>query len=189
VAYVLVFFYDGHRAASDCRATLHALAQPLPGTGRFTLEALLQKARLPTWRLWARDAAIESAYHRSTPAKPGTVIDNVASVTPGSYAIQAYHDENDNLTVDRNFLGISNEAIGFSNNAPVRFSGRPASTSRPKGSEPRCSSTRSGLDYRDPNSLMIGVRHVPHRLFTPIFSRLRRECLHFVSRFVRREQE
>jgi hypothetical protein len=35
------------------------------------------------------------AYHGSTPAKPGTVIVNVASVSPGSYAIQAYHDENE----------------------------------------------------------------------------------------------
>jgi DNA polymerase-3 subunit epsilon len=34
VAYALGFFHDGHRAASDCRATLHALAEPLPGTGR-----------------------------------------------------------------------------------------------------------------------------------------------------------
>jgi len=58
---------------------------------------------------------------RKHPAKLGTVNVNVASVSPRSYAIQAYHDENDNLTVDRNFLGIPNEAIGFSNNAPVRF--------------------------------------------------------------------
>jgi DNA polymerase-3 subunit epsilon len=33
VAYSLGFFHDGHRAASDCRATLHMLAQPLPQTG------------------------------------------------------------------------------------------------------------------------------------------------------------
>jgi DNA polymerase-3 subunit epsilon len=59
VAYSLGFFHDGHRAASDCRATLHTLAQPLPGTGRLALQALLEQARLPTWRLWARDAAIE----------------------------------------------------------------------------------------------------------------------------------
>jgi DNA polymerase-3 subunit epsilon len=58
-AYSLGFFHDGHRATSDCRATLHALAQPLPGTGRLALQALLDQARLPTWRLWARDAAIE----------------------------------------------------------------------------------------------------------------------------------
>jgi DNA polymerase III subunit epsilon len=59
IAYSLGFFHDGHRAASDCRATLHALAQPLPGSGRLALQALLEQARLPTWRLWARDAAIE----------------------------------------------------------------------------------------------------------------------------------
>jgi DNA polymerase III subunit epsilon len=59
VAYSLGFFHDAHRAASDCRATIHALAQRLPGTGRLGLQALLEQARLPTWRLWARDAAIE----------------------------------------------------------------------------------------------------------------------------------
>src|SRR6516165_3779768 len=59
VAYALGFFHDQHRAVSDCRATLHALAQPLPGTGRLALQALLEQARLPTWRLWARNAAIE----------------------------------------------------------------------------------------------------------------------------------
>jgi DNA polymerase-3 subunit epsilon len=59
LAYSLGFFHDGHRAASDCRATLHALAQPLPSTGRLALQALLEQARLPIWRLWARDAAIE----------------------------------------------------------------------------------------------------------------------------------
>jgi DNA polymerase-3 subunit epsilon len=53
LAYSLGFFHDGHRAGSDCRATLHALAQPLPGTGRLALQALLEQVRLPTWRLWA----------------------------------------------------------------------------------------------------------------------------------------
>ena len=50
VTYALGFFHDGHRAASDCRATLHVLAQLLPGTGRLALQALLGKARIPTWR-------------------------------------------------------------------------------------------------------------------------------------------
>jgi DNA polymerase-3 subunit epsilon len=59
IAYSSGFFHDGHRAASDCRATLHALAQALPGTGRLAMQALLEQARLRTWRLWARDAAIE----------------------------------------------------------------------------------------------------------------------------------
>jgi DNA polymerase III subunit epsilon len=60
VTYALEFFHDGHRAASDCRATLHILAQPLPRTGRLALQALLEKARTPTWRLWARESAIET---------------------------------------------------------------------------------------------------------------------------------
>ena len=59
IAYSLGFFHDQHRATSDCRATVHALAQRLPGTGRLALKALLGQARQPTWRLWARDAAIE----------------------------------------------------------------------------------------------------------------------------------
>jgi DNA polymerase-3 subunit epsilon len=59
VAYRLGFFHEGHRAASDCRATLHALAQPLPCTGRLGLQTLLERARQPTWRLWARDSVIE----------------------------------------------------------------------------------------------------------------------------------
>jgi DNA polymerase-3 subunit epsilon len=59
IAYSLGFFHDGHRAASDCRVTLHALAQSLPGSGRLALQDLLEQVRLPTWRLWAKDAAIE----------------------------------------------------------------------------------------------------------------------------------
>ena len=59
VAYSLGFFHEGHRAASDCRGTVHALAQRLPGSGRLAFQALLENARRPTWRLWARDAAIE----------------------------------------------------------------------------------------------------------------------------------
>jgi hypothetical protein len=35
------------------------MSGPLPGTGRVALQALLEQARLPTWRLWARDPAIE----------------------------------------------------------------------------------------------------------------------------------
>src|SRR5215469_7233018 len=63
---------DGHRTPG-CTATVAphpwgckrvsghrpALAQRLPGTGRLASEALLEQARQPTWRLWARDAGIE----------------------------------------------------------------------------------------------------------------------------------
>jgi len=74
VAYSLGFFHDGHRAASDCRATLHALAQPLPGsaagiagslgTGEITDMAVMGEGRRH-WspgefgrpKCWCRDVA------------------------------------------------------------------------------------------------------------------------------------
>jgi DNA polymerase-3 subunit epsilon len=49
-------FYDGHRAAHDCHAGIAMLAQTLPRSGRTTLSALLQSARAPRWRVWARGA-------------------------------------------------------------------------------------------------------------------------------------
>jgi DNA polymerase III subunit epsilon len=54
---VLVIAHNADRAIAG--ATVHALAQRLPGTGRLALQALLEQARSPTWRLWERDAAIE----------------------------------------------------------------------------------------------------------------------------------
>jgi DNA polymerase-3 subunit epsilon len=47
IAYSLRFFHNGHRAASDCHATVHALAQMLPDTGRLAFQALLEQARQP----------------------------------------------------------------------------------------------------------------------------------------------
>jgi uncharacterized protein (DUF2141 family) len=38
-------------------------------------------------------------------------------VTPGSYAVAAYHDENGNGKLDTNFLGIPSEGVGASNDA------------------------------------------------------------------------
>ena len=37
-------------------------------------------------------------------------------LAPGEYAIKVMHDENDNGSLDTNFLGIPSEGYGFSNN-------------------------------------------------------------------------
>jgi uncharacterized protein (DUF2141 family) len=55
------------------------------------------------------------------PAQPGSVTITIEGVPPGTYAVQAYDDENDNHQVDRNFLGIPLEGVGFSNDAPLRL--------------------------------------------------------------------
>ncbi|WP_234931090.1 3'-5' exonuclease [Gluconobacter japonicus] len=47
------FFYDRHRAVHDCRAAIELLATPLPASGVPAMQRLLEKARRPSWRIWA----------------------------------------------------------------------------------------------------------------------------------------
>lgn len=49
-------FYDRHRAVNDCAAAIDLLALDLPRSGGPALEALLERARTPTWRIWAENA-------------------------------------------------------------------------------------------------------------------------------------
>lgn len=62
-------------------------------------------------------------YSGSAPATPGATMVEVRDLPPGVYAVQAYDDRNDNRAVDRNVLGLPTEAVGFSNDAPVRLHG------------------------------------------------------------------
>ena len=57
----------------------------------------------------------------SEPSRRGQVTVTVRGIPPGTYAVQAYHDENENRQIDRNFFGLPEEGIGFSNDAPIRF--------------------------------------------------------------------
>lgn len=59
-----------------------------------------------------------------TLARPGDVTLQIL-VPPGTWAAQAFHDENGNGKLDTNILGIPTEGLGFSNDAPFRF-GPPA---------------------------------------------------------------
>lgn len=43
-------------------------------------------------------------------------------VPPGRYAVVVIHDENSNMKLDRNFMGVPKEGFGFSNNPHVVFS-------------------------------------------------------------------
>jgi len=43
----------------------------------------------------------------------------------GTYAVAVLHDENDDLKMDKNFVGIPKEGYGFSNNA-IRLTGPPS---------------------------------------------------------------
>ncbi|MBV9841985.1 MAG: DUF2141 domain-containing protein [Sphingomonadaceae bacterium] len=70
-----------------------------------------------TERQFLRDCNLSAA----APAHIGSVTLTLPSVPPGRYAIQAFHDRNGNGKVDRNFLGIPTEPVGFSNDAPLHM--------------------------------------------------------------------
>jgi uncharacterized protein (DUF2141 family) len=57
----------------------------------------------------------------SVPAQVGTVTVVLNNVPSGRYAVQAFHDANGNGKVDRNWLGLPREGIGFSNDAMPRL--------------------------------------------------------------------
>ncbi len=44
------------------------------------------------------------------------------SVEPGYYAAAMYHDENENMDFDTNFVGIPKEGYGFTNNPKIGLS-------------------------------------------------------------------
>lgn len=53
------FFYDAHRAETDCRATLELLSRSLPQSGELALSVLLQNARKSTCRVWAENSPFD----------------------------------------------------------------------------------------------------------------------------------
>jgi DNA polymerase-3 subunit epsilon len=59
IAYRLGFFFDAHRAGNDCQAVVHALAQTLPVSGRPVMQALLDAARRPSYRVWSVHSPFE----------------------------------------------------------------------------------------------------------------------------------
>jgi DNA polymerase-3 subunit epsilon len=50
------FFYEKHRAIHDCLAAIELLARSLPTSGGSALGQLLQRARTPSWRIWAENS-------------------------------------------------------------------------------------------------------------------------------------
>ncbi len=53
------FFYERHRAAHDCIAAIKLLAMALPKSGVPAMSRLLERARKPSWRIWAENAPFD----------------------------------------------------------------------------------------------------------------------------------
>jgi uncharacterized protein (DUF2141 family) len=60
-------------------------------------------------------------YSASAPAQPGETMVSLKDIPPGTWAVLAYQDANDNGQLDRNFIGVPSENYGFSRNASGRF--------------------------------------------------------------------
>lgn len=55
------------------------------------------------------------------PARPGSVTVRIEGVPPGTWAAQAFHDDNGTGKIERNLLGMPKKGLGFSNDARFRF--------------------------------------------------------------------
>nr|WP_314629709.1 3'-5' exonuclease [uncultured Noviherbaspirillum sp.] len=60
LAYRMGFFYDAHRAQTDCLALLELLQMPLPVSGRLALACLLEKLQDKDYRVYAVKAPYDS---------------------------------------------------------------------------------------------------------------------------------
>ncbi len=77
LAYRYGFFYEGHRASTDCLAGVHLLSQVLPRSQQRVLKALLENSEKTTFRIWALDApmaekeALKARQYRWSPQGQG----------------------------------------------------------------------------------------------------------------------
>lgn len=60
-------------------------------------------------------------YTARAPAAPGEVSVVVPDVPAGTYAVQAFHDQDEDGRIDRDLFGRPRDGMGFSNDAPMRF--------------------------------------------------------------------
>ena len=60
LAYRFGFHFAGHRASIDCHALLEVLQSELPISGIKVMKTLLEKARIPEFKVWALNSSFDS---------------------------------------------------------------------------------------------------------------------------------
>lgn len=76
--------------------------------GRVHVELCPEPVFLGDCPLWAE-----------APATTGSTSVVFRNLPVGRYALQGYHDENANKSIDRGMFGVPKEGVGFSNDAPI----------------------------------------------------------------------
>ncbi len=93
-------------------ATVHVVVTGVRNARGHVLVALCPKAEfLQPHCAWQGRAA----------AQVGDVAVTIDDVPPGIYAAQAFHDEDDNGKLERSFLGMPEEGMGFSRDAKMHY--------------------------------------------------------------------
>lgn len=88
----------------------------------------------------------DCGYKASAPARAGAVQMTLTDIMPGTYAIQAWHDETNTDQVHRGILGIPREGVGFSND-PRLLVGPPSFHNSALPIIPGTNATRLRLRY------------------------------------------
>lgn len=116
-------------AALALLATASALASNPTAPTTNTLTVRVEGVRSDKGQLRAQllarkdpDAVAETVGYAVEPARIGQVILTFRNLPAGEYAVQLFHDENDNGRVEMNLAGIPTEGFGFSNIAQVQGS-------------------------------------------------------------------
>ena len=114
-----------------CAGPLHAQAPDSTGTlvvivTGFDVDDGIARIRLDTTASAFAGEASEASFARSTavPITDGEVVWTLNALPWGQYAASAYHDEDDDGSLNTNLFGAPSEPFGFSNDARARF-GRP----------------------------------------------------------------
>ncbi len=122
-------------AAFAMSATPNASAQPVQAVGsdnplQVTVGNIRKAAGHIRVAVCTRDTFLKEGcpFHGTAPALPGSVTVTIHGVTPGTYAIQVFQDEDDSGRIKRSLLGLPEEGFGFSRDAPANF-GSPSFTS------------------------------------------------------------
>ena len=112
--------------ATGALALVGADAMPAPVTVRIVLTHLRSSAGEVRLCVWHEAAAFpdcekgKNVRSLSAAASP-TVTVELKDLQPGTYAVSAIHDENDNRVLDKGRFGLPTEGVGFSRNPAIVF--------------------------------------------------------------------
>jgi len=119
------------RLSNIALASLLILASVVPGHAgelRVSVDGIKNKSGNLRVALFQNPESFATKAGRfkevAVPAREGIIEAVFTGIPAGTYGLAAFHDENDNVLFDKNFIGFPEEGFGFGNDAPV-FLGPP----------------------------------------------------------------